>query len=58
MDACSVSGRVPEHTENPLYQIGESALLAPLALGLEGIDCQHGNISGQGFVDKQASIIG
>ena len=53
-----MSGRVPEHTENALYQIGESALLAPLALGLEGIDRQYGNIPREGFVDEQASIIG
>ena len=53
-----MSGRIPEHAKNSLNQIGKSTLFASLALGSERIDRQHGNVSGQGFVDKQATIIG
>ena len=52
-----MSGRVPKHTENSFYQIRKSTLLAPLAVGFERIDRQHGNIPGQGLIDEQASII-
>jgi hypothetical protein len=36
-----MGGGVAEHSERAAQQVGETLLLAFLALGIEGIDCEY-----------------